>query len=141
GARFILPPSSASSATSTTPLVLTDISPKSRINHEETFAPCLAVLVGKDTEEMIALANAHETGLSSSIFTADYKEALDIAKRLDTGAVHINAMTVHDQHVLPHGGQKASGWGRYNAKGAIEAFTQTKNITMQNPHHLPLEAL
>jgi acyl-CoA reductase-like NAD-dependent aldehyde dehydrogenase len=50
-------------------------------------------------------------------------------------------MTVHDQHVLPHGGQKASGWGRFNGKGAVEAFTQTKNITLGDSHGLPLHLL
>ena len=56
--------------------------------------------------------------------------------------VHINGMTVHDQHSLPFGGVRDSGWGRFNGRGAIEAFTRTKTVRLgTEPHMLPLEAL
>lgn len=46
-------------------------------------------------------------------------------------AVHINSMTVHDEWTLPHGGAKASGFGRFNGNWGIEEFMRTKTITYQ----------
>jgi len=87
------------------------------------------------------MANAHETGLSASIFTSDYRQALDIARMLDSGGVNINGMTIHDEHALPLGGVKASGWGRFNGKGAVESFTWLKKVTMGAGGMLPLQAI
>ena len=52
-------------------------------------------------------------------------------KLTETSAVHINSMTVHDEWTLPHGGAKASGWGRFNGNWGIEEFLRTKTITYQ----------
>jgi acyl-CoA reductase-like NAD-dependent aldehyde dehydrogenase len=47
-------------------------------------------------------------------------------------AVHINSMTVHDESGLPHGGTKASGFGRFNGHWGIEEFLRLKTITYQD---------
>lgn len=44
-------------------------------------------------------------------------------------AVHINSMTIHDEPVLPHGGVKNSGWGRFNADEGLNEFLVTKSVT------------
>jgi acyl-CoA reductase-like NAD-dependent aldehyde dehydrogenase len=36
---------------------------------------------------------------------------------------------------------KTSGFGRFNGMAAIQAFTQTKAITMHEPHALPIAVL
>lgn len=108
---------------------------------EETFAPILTLQTFSSHSDLLALANAHETGLSAAIFTADYREALGLAREMEAGAVHLNGMTVHDEHTLPFGGVKASGWGRFNGRGAVESFTWYQTITMGEPHMLPLAAL
>lgn len=47
-------------------------------------------------------------------------------------AVHINSMTVHDEVVLPFGGVKNSGWGRFNERQGIEEFLVTKTVTWKD---------
>ena len=47
-------------------------------------------------------------------------------------AVHINSMTVHDEPVLPHGGVRNSGWGRFNAAEGLEEFLVTKTVTWKD---------
>jgi acyl-CoA reductase-like NAD-dependent aldehyde dehydrogenase len=47
-------------------------------------------------------------------------------------AVHINAMSVHDEPNLPHGGAKSSGFGRFNSRWGLEEFLRTKTITYQD---------
>ena len=54
---------------------------------------------------------------------------LRIAKQIETGAVHINNMSVHDEPTLPHGGAKQSGFGRFNGSAGLEEFQRTKTVT------------
>lgn len=132
---------SDTSRTSFPPVIITNVPADCRLSLEEFFAPVLVVERATSVPHAIELANAHETGLSSAIFTADYGEALSIARKLESGAVHINGMTIHDEHGLPYGGVKASGWGRFNGKGAVESFTYTKSVTLGGGGMLPLHAL
>jgi acyl-CoA reductase-like NAD-dependent aldehyde dehydrogenase len=47
-------------------------------------------------------------------------------------AVHINSMTVHDEAVLPHGGVKRSGFGRFNGTAGLQEFLRSKTVTWQD---------
>lgn len=64
-----------------------------------------------------------------------------MAKELEIGAVHVNSMTVHDEHALPFGGVRASGWGRFNGRGAVESFTWSQNLGIYKGGMLPMGAL
>ena len=44
-------------------------------------------------------------------------------------AVHINSMTIHDEPVLPHGGYKSSGVGRFGGTKGYDEFLQSKTVT------------
>lgn len=95
------------------PRVLTEVTQDMPIWRQETFAPVVTLVPFTTLEEAIDLANDSDYGLSSSIFTSSVIRGIEVARRLDTGAVHINSMTVHDEAHLPHGGTKESGWGRF----------------------------
>jgi len=70
--------------------------------------------------------------------TAAAAKALDVARRIDSGICHINGPTVHDESQMPFGGVKASGYGRFGGKAGIDAFTETRWITIQTtPRHYP----
>ncbi len=68
-------------------MILSNVSPRANVYSEETFGPVLLVQRASSLEKIVELANEHETGLSSSIWTNDYKLALDVARQLDIGAV------------------------------------------------------
>lgn len=104
---------------------------------EESFGPVLAVLRARDAAHAVELANGSRYGLSASVWSADVQAALAVARALESGAVHVNSSTVHDEAGLPHGGHKASGFGRFNGAYALEAFTQTKTITLRTGEGLP----
>lgn len=76
-----------------------------------------------------AIANDTEYGLTSAVFTTDLAKGLRMARAIQSGAVHINSMTVHDEPALPHGGTKASGWGRFNGVYGLREWVQTKSVT------------
>ena len=141
GARLITPEPTISGTTSSS-IILASVPPSSPAYRNESFAPLLTIITARDTTDAIRIANSHPAGLSSAIFTSDIGLALTVAKKLEVGAVHINGMTVHDQHTLPFGGVRDSGWGKFNGRGAIEAFTRTKTVRLGlEGHMLPLEAL
>lgn len=41
-------------------------------------------------------------------------------------------MTIHDEPVLPHGGVKASGFGRFGGADGLDEFLRTKAVTWMN---------
>ncbi|OJJ07762.1 hypothetical protein ASPVEDRAFT_33953 [Aspergillus versicolor CBS 583.65] len=108
-------------------VILTDVQPSMRIYHEESFGPAVSLIPYENDDEALRIANDTDYGLSSAIFTRDLRKAIRLAKRIETGAVHINNMTVHDEVVLPHGGAKSSGFGRFNT--GLEEWLRIKNIT------------
>ncbi|KAJ5626401.1 hypothetical protein N7510_002710 [Penicillium lagena] len=112
------------------PTILTGVKPSMRLYWEESFGPTLAVLAFETEDEAVALANGHEYGLSASVFTKNVARGIRIARRIDSGSVHVNSMTVHDEVQLPHGGTKSSGWGRFGVPWAFDEFLQIKTITI-----------
>jgi acyl-CoA reductase-like NAD-dependent aldehyde dehydrogenase/ABC-type branched-subunit amino acid transport system ATPase component len=118
--------------------VLDYVTPSMRIYSEESFGPVKPVIRVKNVEEAIKIANDTEYGLSASVFGKDIARALSVAKRIQSGICHINAPTVHDEGQMPFGGTKASGYGRFGGKAAIDEFTELRWITIQTgPHPYP----
>jgi aldehyde dehydrogenase (NAD+) len=113
------------------PTVLTNVKPSTPFACEETFGPVVSVIEVKDEEEAVAVANDTMYGLSAAVFTRDLAKGLAIAERIESGIVHINDQTVHDEPQVPFGGVKDSGWGRFGGKAAIEEFTELRWISMQ----------
>lgn len=119
-----------SSKTRMRPLVISGVSTEMDIYRTESFGPSVSLFEIETEEEALRMANDTEYGLSSAVFTRDLRRGLRLAKGIETGAVHINSMTVHDEAALPHGGVKASGFGRFNGSNLAE-WTRTKSVTFQ----------
>jgi acyl-CoA reductase-like NAD-dependent aldehyde dehydrogenase len=113
------------------PVVVKGVKKGMDMYYTEAFGPTVSLIEVEDEKEAIRIANDTEYGLASAVFTNDLARGLRIARKIETGAVHINAMSVHDEPSLPHGGVKASGYGRFGTSG-IEEWVKTKTITFQN---------
>ncbi|KAJ5290956.1 hypothetical protein N7478_000207 [Penicillium angulare] len=111
------------------PSILGGVKEDMSLWQEESFASVAACMIFDSEDEAIRLANSSGYGLSASVFTEDLRKGLAMAKRIQSGAVHINSMTIHDEPVLPHGGVKNSGWGRFNAAEGLDEFLVTKSVT------------
>ncbi len=109
------------------PSVLTDVVPSMRAFREELFGPVAVVYRVANVEEAVALANDTPYGLGASVYCKDEALALDIADRLDTGMVWINAPEGGGAE-LPFGGTKRSGVGRELGPYGIEEFVNKKLI-------------
>jgi acyl-CoA reductase-like NAD-dependent aldehyde dehydrogenase len=121
------------------PGILVDrVTPAMDLFHEESFAPQASITRFAHDDEAVQLANDTEYGLSAAVFTRDIARGLAIARRIDTGICHINGPTVHDEAQMPFGGTKASGYGRFGGKAAIDEFTELRWITIQTtPRQYP----
>ncbi|THC92826.1 hypothetical protein EYZ11_007698 [Aspergillus tanneri] len=111
------------------PVLLGGVTEHMDVWKEEAFASLAAAMVVSSDEEAIRIANSSGYGLSAAIFTEDLRKGLAMAKKIQSGAVHINSMSIHDEPALPHGGVKNSGWGRFNTAQGLEEFLVTKSVT------------
>lgn len=119
------------------PIVLSPVEKEMKIYTEETFGPVLSLITFSSVDEAIEIANTPDYGLAASIYTKNQMLGLELADKIDAGQVHINAQPVHDDPVMPHGGWKHSGYGRFNGAEGIREFTQTKGITVQKGNPTP----
>jgi benzaldehyde dehydrogenase (NAD) len=121
------------------PTVLAGVTPDMRIYGEESFGPVVAIVAVDGPDEAVRVANDTEYGLSAAVFGGDVGAALDIARRIESGICHVNSSTVHDEPQMPFGGVKASGWGRFGGRAALEEFTELRWMTVQqSPRRYPI---
>lgn len=109
------------------PTVIADVKPGMSLYHEETFGPVSAIIPVKNAEEAVAVANDSDFGLGGSIWTRDVELGERLARRIESGAVFVNGMTVSDPR-LPFGGVKRSGYGRELSYFGIREFVNIKSI-------------
>ncbi|MFL6024756.1 MAG: aldehyde dehydrogenase family protein [Marmoricola sp.] len=131
GARVLTGGKRGAEGYSFEPTVLVDVDHSMSCMREETFGPTIPVMKVADAEEAIRLANDSEYGLSASVWTADEERGLEIASRLDAGAVNVNNVLANlSATALPHGGWKDSGIGsRFGGEAAIRKYCRAKAIT------------
>jgi acyl-CoA reductase-like NAD-dependent aldehyde dehydrogenase len=92
----------------------------------ESFEPQVSITRVKSDEEPLRLANDTEYGLAAAVFSKDIARPLGLAKRIESGICHINGPKVHDEAQMPFGGVKASGYGRFGGRAAIDEFTELR---------------
>lgn len=113
------------------PTVLSGVTPEMTVFQDETFGPVAPVIVAKDENHAVELANEGEYGLSSGIITRDEERGWSVANRLHTGMAHINDSPVNDEPHVPFGGAKGSGLGRHGGRWSLESFSETRWITLE----------
>ncbi|KAJ5615988.1 hypothetical protein N7537_001102 [Penicillium hordei] len=133
GAKLLFGDADASESVNTgmRPIVVDGVTKEMDMYATESFGPTVSLMVVDTEDEAIALANDTEYGLTAALYTNNLFRGLRVAKQIDSGAVHINSLTVHDEAVLPHGGWKSSGFGRFGGISGYDEFLQTKTVTWQ----------
>ncbi|KUN29760.1 salicylaldehyde dehydrogenase [Streptomyces antibioticus] len=118
--------------------VLTGVPKEAQLYASESFGPVCVVETFADDDAAVALANDTEHGLTCGIITENATHGLTVARRIDTGIVHINDQSVADEPQAPFGGAKASGYGRFGGRWGIEAFSNTRWLTIATQQaHFP----
>jgi lactaldehyde dehydrogenase / glycolaldehyde dehydrogenase len=111
------------------PTLLSACTPTMEIVREEVFGPVLALLPFEGAEEALHLANDHQYGLSSVLYTRDHALAQRFAAEIEAGELYINR-TPADPYQGYHAGWRRSGIGGDDGKHGMLAFTQTRLVVM-----------
>jgi succinate-semialdehyde dehydrogenase/glutarate-semialdehyde dehydrogenase len=109
------------------PALLTGVKKGMPAYEEETFGPLGVVIIARNEDDAITLANDSKYGLGGSIWTRDLEKGMALAKKMESGAVFINSLVKSDPR-LPFGGIKQSGYGRELGKPGIREFVNIKTI-------------
>ena len=116
------------------PWVFTDVANDMPAAANEVFGPVCCILRARNEDEAVALANDTRYGLSGSVFTRDLFHGMQVARRLETGMVHVNDQSINDEPHVMFGGEKASGVGRFNAQWVVDKFTAERWISVQTEY-------
>ncbi len=107
--------------------ILDAVAPGMPAYDEELFGPVAGILRVSDEEEAVRVANDTAFGLGGSVWTRDRARGERVARRLQCGAVFVNAIVRSDVR-LPFGGIKRSGFGRELAGHGIHEFMNIKSV-------------
>ena len=116
------------------PTVLTDVTPSMRIAREEVFGPVTSLMPVDDDDEAIAVANATQFGLSTSVFTTSERRIRRCIADVDVGVLHVNNQTTGTEPHVPFGGRRMSGSAdapREQGQTAREFFTWVKTVYLE----------
>jgi succinate-semialdehyde dehydrogenase/glutarate-semialdehyde dehydrogenase len=111
------------------PTVLLDVPSNATCMNEETFAPIAPIARFGPEEQGIELANASPYGLSAYAFTSDLDRAFRVMEKLEAGTIGINDGLPTTSNA-PFGGMKSSGWGRELGSEGLDAFLETKHVSI-----------
>jgi delta 1-pyrroline-5-carboxylate dehydrogenase len=102
-----------------------------KLMRDETFGPVIAIQKVRDEAEALKLANDSCYGLSASVWSKDKAGAMNIARRIEAGAVCVNDHMVHMMiPEVPMGGVKESGLGRRHGREGITKFCEQQTIVV-----------
>ena len=109
------------------PTLVVDAHQRSEIVQDEVFGPVLVVLPFDSDDQGIDLANDTPFGLAASAWTRDVYRSLRASREIRAGCVWIN------DHIpiiseMPHGGYKASGFGKDMSAYSFEDYTNIKHV-------------
>ncbi|GAA4387791.1 NAD-dependent succinate-semialdehyde dehydrogenase [Hymenobacter koreensis] len=109
------------------PMMLSNLKPGMPAYDEELFGPVASILIARDEQHAIELANDSRFGLGGAVWTRDEKRGERVARQVESGAVFVNALVASSPE-MPFGGIKKSGYGRELSHLGIREFVNQKSI-------------
>ena len=111
------------------PTLFADVDNKMTIAQEEIFGPVLVVIPFDDDDDAVRIANDSPYGLSGAVISASPGRAMNVARRVSTGAMNVNGAFFLAPNA-PFGGYKQSGIGRESGVEGFEEYLKTKTIAV-----------
>ncbi|MES2843399.1 MAG: aldehyde dehydrogenase family protein [Pseudomonadota bacterium] len=103
------------------PTLITGLSSASTLMQEEIFGPVLVSMTFRTPAEAVELANNTRFGLAATVWTENLNLALDVAPKLKSGVVWVNATNLFDA-AAGFGGVRESGFGREGGWEGLMAY-------------------
>jgi aldehyde dehydrogenase (NAD+) len=121
-------------------LVQVDDGSRFPLAQEETFAPILYLFTYDDLDDALAWHNNVRQGLSSAIFTNDFREAEAFlgAGGSDCGIANVNLGTSGAEIGGAFGGEKETGGGRESGSDAWKQYMRRQTNTINYGRDMPL---
>jgi aminomuconate-semialdehyde/2-hydroxymuconate-6-semialdehyde dehydrogenase len=112
------------------PTIWTGLPESASVIREEIFGPCCHIAPFDTADEAIALANATDYGLATTVWTSDLGTAHRMAREIEVGLCWINSWFLRDLRTA-FGGAKASGIGREGGVHSLEFYTELRNVMVK----------
>ncbi len=112
------------------PTIWTGLPESAAVIREEIFGPCVHIAPFDTEDEAIALANATDYGLATTVWTQNLGRAHRVAKQVEVGICWINSWFLRDLRTA-FGGAKASGIGREGGVHSLEFYTELRNVCIK----------
>jgi succinate-semialdehyde dehydrogenase/glutarate-semialdehyde dehydrogenase len=113
------------------PTVLVDVPQQAMVFNDEPFGPLAAIRSFDRLDDAIAEANRLPFGLAGYAFTRSLKNAHTLSQRLEVGMLWINQAAAPWPE-MPFGGLKDSGYGSEGGPEALEAYLNTRSVSVMN---------
>ena len=112
------------------PTIWTGLPESASVIREEIFGPCCHVAPFDTEQDAIALANATDYGLATTVWTQDLAIAHRMAASIEVGLCWINSWFLRDLRTA-FGGAKSSGIGREGGVHSLEFYTELRNVMIK----------
>lgn len=114
-----------------TPTILTDVPLNAKLFNDEPFGPMLGIRTFTDLDEAIKESNRLPYGLASYAFTKSLANAHKLTRNVEVGMLWVNQPAMAWPE-MPFGGVKDSGYGSEGGPEALEAYLNTKSVSLMN---------
>ncbi len=111
------------------PTIIFNPTTDSDLFNSEPFGPLAGILTFDRLEDAVAEANRLPYGLAAYAFTRSIKNLQQLAMRVEAGMLWINQSATPSAE-LPFGGIKDSGYGTEGGPEAMEAYLNTKALSV-----------
>ena len=111
------------------PTILSDVPLNAKVFNDEPFGPMLGIRTFKTLSEALEEANRLPFGLAGYAFTQSLKNSHKISQELQVGMLWINQQALAWPE-MPFGGIKESGYGSEGGYEAVEAYLNTKSVSI-----------
>jgi succinate-semialdehyde dehydrogenase/glutarate-semialdehyde dehydrogenase len=113
------------------PTVLAEVPLNAQVMREETFGPIIPISPFDSTDEIIAICQAPQYGLTSAVWTENLQFGMRFSEKSRAGIVNINDSSTYWELHIPFGGGSStdSGRGRIGGVHTLMEMTEIKTIT------------
>jgi NAD-dependent aldehyde dehydrogenases len=118
------------------PTVFAGVRNEMTVAQEEILGPVLSIISYDTVDDAVRMANDTIYGLHGAVWSGSEARAVQVAKRLRTGQVNINTLTLN--LAAPFGGYQQSGLGREQGASGLDGFLEMKSLRLPGADPTPI---